>query len=157
MRSCSRPWPAGGSATVGSRRCSRATAAGALVYLLVEPPDFTLVHSRAAPFDAWVGLAYWPALACALGALWRPALAFVPAFYVMASRDVVVEISGYPLSLLDIRYMMEMAQFLALSAVAVAGLQAMPAGRKGSWRPDGTALAICCAFVAIGLHLGNYF
>jgi hypothetical protein len=81
----------------------------------------------------------------------------------MTTRYAADEISGFSISTLDIRYMVEMAQFLSLGACGIAQLQKY-AGRLRELRifkvlalVEPSDLAQCFAFIAIGFHFGNYF
>ena len=76
---------------------TRTTAAGILIGLIVEPPDFTLVNSAYSYLAAYVDWGYWPAVAAAALSIWRPSFLYPAAFYVMAGRYFVDEISGFPL------------------------------------------------------------
>ena len=140
----------------------RSTVVGVLVYLVVEPPDFTLVNDNAAILSTYVEWGYWIALGSAVASVWRPSLIFPAALYAMSTRYVVETISGYSISTLDIVYMIEMAQFLACAACALSLLswaQTTSMGRVNSvlLLIDRDRLAICLAFIAFGFHLGNYF
>ena len=137
---------------------TRATAIGVAFYLAVEPPEFTLANPDQSNLLAYVDNAYWFALLAAVVGIWRPSFVFPAAFYTMSTRAVVEEISGFQMSTLDIRYMMEMAQFLSLCGCGLAVLrlaQARYSRVKDTLDLD--LLADCLAFVAIGFHLGNYF
>ena len=143
-------------------RLTRITAIGVLVYLLVEPPEFTLAYADAQNWLNYVERYYWIAVAVAAIAIFRPSFLAFPALYVMSTRFVVDEISGYRLSFLDIRYLMEMAQFLSLAACALVSYRYIarhlpPKSRLTRLTADPYRLGLCLAFAAIGLHLGNYF
>ena len=145
------------------RILTRTTALGVLAYLIWEPPDFTLANVEHARLAAYVEWGYWVGLAAAVVSLWRPSLLYPAALYVIASRFVVDDISGFGLSTLDVRYMAEMAQFLAMGTCGLALMrlgQSHWGGREG-YRIldmiDLRLLALCLAFIATGFHLGNYF
>ena len=137
---------------------TRATAIGVALYLLIEPPEFTLANPERANLLAYVDKGYWPALIAAFAGMWRPSFMFPAAFYAMSTRFVVEPISGFTMSTLDIRYMMEMGQFLALCGCGL-GVLRLVNSRAGSVTGflDLNTLAICLAFIAFGFHLGNYF
>jgi hypothetical protein len=141
---------------------TRATATGVLVYLVTEPSDFTLANSNHSDLAGYADWGYWAALGAAMASLIRPSFLFPAAFYVTSTRFVVQQISGFPLSTLDIQYMMEMAQFLACSACGLALLMWIKA-RSDKFITaifsiiDPQLLAVCFTFVAFGFHLGNYF
>ncbi len=135
---------------------TRISIAGVFVYLLVEPPVFTLVEGGRSDFASFVNLHYWFALGLAGLGLLRPSFGYASAIYVIATRFMVDDISGYRLSFLDVRYMMEMAQFLSLAVVGVVVLRKLlpvPLGQVILSR----ATELCIAMAAVGLHLGNYF
>lgn len=132
-------------------RLTRFSAAGIVAYLVVEPPATTLAVPEAASIKTVLDLAYWPALAAAVAALWRPGFVVLPCMLVVALRHSVETVSGLPLSTLDVRYMLEMAMTLGLAA----GLIGAAGPRLDA--PFRTELAHCAAFAAIGLHLTNYF
>ena len=142
---------------------ARTTAAGILTYLIFERPDFTLADSSYAHLAAYVDRGYWVALAVAALSIWRPSFMYPAAFYVIATRYVVDEISGFYMSILDIRYMVDMAQFLAMSACGIALIRMWRSRRGKRSGPrvlgmvDLRLLALCLAFIAMGFHLGNYF
>lgn len=136
----------------------RATAVGIAVYLAIEPPEFTLADPAKSNLLAYVDNGYWFALVASAIGIWRPSFIFPAAFYAISIRFVVEPISGFPISTLDIRYMMEMGQFLSLCGC---GLAVLPFAHQ-RLAPRGVALdldglAICLAFIAFGFHLGNYF
>jgi hypothetical protein len=142
---------------------ARSTAAGLIAYLVLEPPSFTLADQAYMHVAAYVDIAYWVALILTTLGLWRPSFLFPAGFYVISTRYAANEISGFPISVLDIRYMIEMAQFLAIGACAVALLRRV-VGRwsEHTWTAplrllDLDTLSLCLAFSAIGFHLGNYF
>ena len=142
---------------------TRSSAVGILVYLIVEPPDFTLADSASSHLAAYVTWGYWIALPIAVLGIWRPSFLYPAAFYVITTRYVVDNISGFNLSTLDIRYMIEMAQFLSLSACAIALIRVLgprlvkQKESKTLELVDLQLLALCLAYIAIGFHLGNYF
>ena len=141
---------------------TRATATGVLVYLIIEPSDFTLADSDHANLATYADWGYWAALAAAITSLCRPSFLFPAAFYVISTRFIVRQISGFPLSTLDVQYMMEMAQFLACSACGLALIMWIKPHSDNRITAifsiiDPQLLAICLTFVAFGFHLGNYF
>jgi hypothetical protein len=136
---------------------TRITALGIAVYLLVEPPEFTLANPKAANLALYVDRAYWVALAASIAGIWRPSFIFPAALYIMSTRELVSWISFVPISTLDIRYMAEMAQFLSLSVCALTLLSKARAKFSFLHVVDIRLLALCLAFIAFGFHLGNYF
>jgi len=131
----------------------RASAAGLLVMLLLERPDFTLADAQTAARAAeYVNLGYLLALACAAFALFRPAFIVPTALYIISTRHLVQAISGLPMSVLDIRYMIDMALYLTLFGLGVVKL----GPRLHPWlaSPDRQDAVVGAAF---GLHLANYF
>lgn len=132
-------------------RLTRLSAVGVLVYVLVEPPFLTLANPDAAELAALLELLYWPSVAAGILAIWRPSFAILPVILIFAVRDTVSHVSGFKLSSLDVKYMMEMMLVLCGSVVLIGGL-----GKKlkSSLRWE---LASTTAYVAIGLHLANYF
>lgn len=142
---------------------ARTTAAGILAYLIFERPDFTLADSSYTHLATYVDWGYWIALAVAALSIWRPSFMYPAAFYVIATRYVVEKISGFYMSILDIRYMVDMAQFLAMSACGIALIRMWRSrqGKRSGLHVLGVVdlrlLALCLAFIAMGFHLGNYF
>lgn len=140
---------------------TRASATGVLVYLVAEPPTLTLVYPEHWKLAAYVDWGYWPALGAAILAVWRPSFAFAPAFYIITTRYLAKAISGFFNPLIDIQYLAEMTELLAAGACAVALLRIA----QHRWSKadsmlqiiDCRRLALCIAFLAIGVHLGNYF
>ena len=130
---------------------TRATAIGVAFYLIIEPPSFTLVNPDASALFGLLNFMYWPSLALAALSIWRPSLTLLPAIYVLAVRDAAQHISGFQISTLDIRYMLEMAIFLGVAAALI--------GRINKKGPPAhlDEFAQCISFAAIGLHFANYF
>lgn len=137
---------------------TRATAIGVSLYLAIEPPEFTLVDPAKTNLLAYVNDGYWFALAASIAGIRRPSFIFPAALYVMSTRTVVEQISGYPISTLDVIYMMEMGQFLSLCACGLAVVR-LAQSRFGATTAalDLESLALCLAFIAFGFHLANYF
>ncbi len=137
---------------------TRATALGVGFYLAIEPPEFTLADPEKINLLTYVDDGYWFALVAAIIGVWRPSFMFPAAFYAISTRYVVEQISGYTISLLDIRYLMEMGAFLSLCGCGLA-MQRLARSRSawGTATLDLRPLAICLAFIAFGFHLGNYF
>jgi hypothetical protein len=137
---------------------TRATAIGIFVYLAVEPPEFTLANPEQANLLTYVDRAYWPALIASFASIWRPSFMFPAACYAISTRHVVEAISGFPLSELDIKYMMEMGQFLSLCCCGLAVLHLVQQRIRAEVAAlDIDTVALCLAFIALGFHLGNYF
>ncbi len=142
---------------------TRVTAIGLFVYLLVERPGYTLINTDHADLNTYVDWGYWPALLVAAVGLFRPAFLFPAALYTISVRYLSEPISGFKMPDLDIRYMMDMAMFLAFGACLVTILP-KATGYLAKTRLGGALalvdrpqLALCLAFIAFGLHLGNYF
>jgi hypothetical protein len=142
-------------------RLTRSTAFGVLLYLFVEPPDYTLVDENYAALTTYVDFGYWLAVGAAVVSLFRPSFLYPAAFYSVSTRYLAQRISGYDMPVLDIVYMMEMGQFLSLSACVISALQFAKqyAGKRTKILDilDVELLSLCLAFIAIGFHLGNYF
>ena len=142
-------------------RLTRSTAIGVLLYLLIEPPDYTPVNEDYAALTTYVDSGYWLAVSAGVVSLFRPSFLFPVAFYSVSTRYLAQRISGYDVPVLDIVYMMEMGQFLSLSACVVSALQFAKQylGKRGKILDilDVRLLLLCLAFIAIGFHLGNYF
>lgn len=137
------------------RRLSRLSAIGVLVYLLYEPVDLTLVVGGDEGLYRLIAYSYWPAVAfAAVGAL-RPSMAYAPAMYLLLSREAAPLISGYNISTLDIRFMMDMAMFLGVSA-SILGLLKLSRSQVRLDDHETKVLEQCLAFSAIGMHLANY-
>jgi hypothetical protein len=130
----------------------RASAAGLLVMLLLERPDFTLANVETAARAAeYVSYGYFVALASAAIALLRPSFIVPATIYLMSTRILVQPISGLEMSTLDIRYMLDMSLYLSLLGLAV-----VTVGKILPWlgSPDRQSEVVGVGF---GLHLGNYF
>jgi hypothetical protein len=142
---------------------TRVTAIGLFVYLLVERPGYTFINMDHADLNTYVDWGYWPALLAAAAGLFRPAFLFPAALYTISVRYLAVPISGFKMPDLDIRYMMDMAMFLAFGACLVTVLPKAVGHLTKTRLGDALALidrpqlALCFAFIAFGLHLGNYF
>jgi hypothetical protein len=131
----------------------RATAAGLLAVMLIARPDFTLANPDFGGTAAtYVNLAYLLMLPCAGIALFRPSFVVPVAIYLYSTRELVNAISGLVMSDLDIRYMLDMALFLALGGLLLVHF----APRLHPWlaSPDRQGEIVGAAF---GLHLANYF
>lgn len=130
----------------------RATAVGMLVVAVFARPDFTLATDHDATAAHYVDTAYWFILPVAVLAIFRPAFVIPVAIYLFSARQLVYEISGMGSSNLDIRYMLDMALFLAAGGLIVTQL----APRIHPWlaAKERQAEIVGAAF---GLHLANYF
>ena len=141
----------------------RVTALGILVYLLVERPGFTLVFPQESLTAAYVDWGSWIAIALSILSCWRVSFLFPVGFYCISTRFLAIPISGFEAPDLDIRYMMDLAQFMAFGAAATKLLELWQRRHSGASTRFGISLidkgelAICITFIAIGLHLGNYF
>ena len=142
-------------------RLTRSTAIGVLLYLLIEPPDYTLVNENYTALTTYVDYGYWLAVSTGVVSLFRPSFLFPVAFYSISTRYLALRISGYDAPVLDMVYMIEMGQFLSLSACVISALQFAKqyAGKRAKILEifDVRLLLLCLAFIAIGFHLGNYF
>lgn len=142
---------------------TRVTALGIVVFLIVEPPGYALVHEDRANLSLYIDWGYWVALACAVASLFRPSFLFPAALYTISTRYLSIPTTGFKVSDLDIRYLIEMAQFLSLTACGLAVLPKAVAQFSGTKVGrilaliDRQQLAQCLAFVAFGFHLGNYY
>lgn len=140
---------------------ARITALGIFTFLVVERPGFTLVFESQAYLAAYVNWGAWIAIALALVSLWRVSFLLPVGFYCISTRFLSIPISGFEAPDLDIRYMMDLAQFLAFGAGALT-LVGRKTREKEFVKPfisliDRNELAVCITFIAFGLHLGNYF
>jgi hypothetical protein len=137
---------------------ARTTAIGVSLYLAIEPPEFTLADPGKSNLLAYVDNGYWFALAASVVGIWRPSFTFPAAFYAISTRAVVEQISGVSMSVLDIKYMMEMGQFLSLCACGLAVVRLVQSRFAATTATlDLEAVAVCLAFIAFGFHLANYF
>lgn len=144
-------------------RLTKFTAFGVLFFLLYEPPSFTLVYDQSAAKQEYVQNFYWLAVSAAIISCWRPSFLFFPAFYALTTRYLVKAISGYPISTLDIVFLMETAQYLSISSCILIvytffynRLTSSTPQQRGTL-PTPLQLGNCFAFIAFGFHLGNYF
>ncbi len=137
------------------RRLARLSAIGVLAYLLFEPVDMTLAVDGADRLHRLITYSYWPAVAFAVVGAFRPSMAYAPAMFLLLSREAAPEISGYNISTLDIRYMMDMAMFLGISA-SILGLLKLSRSPIRLNDDETEILEQCLAFSAIGMHLANY-
>jgi hypothetical protein len=137
---------------------TRFTGIGLLLLLLLEPPFFTLANERAAKIATYVNVGFWIALATSLVGLLRPSFLYPTAFYLLATRYLIEPIGGFMSNLLDIRYLIDMAMFLACAAGGLSLFRilqdrfALLNARFGY-----PLLVSCLVFIAIGFHFGNYF
>lgn len=138
-------------------RFTRFTAAGVLLLLLLDPIDTTLSIDDpvAAQTQFLIQYGYYVAVIVAIVSLFRPSFLFFPATYVMMAKLNLETISGFASSTLDIRYLVEIAQFCSFSACALAVIQR--ALQRVKFDIDLDLVATSLAFAGIGLHLGNYF
>lgn len=134
------------------RACTRASAAGLLVYLIIESPDYSLANEGAARGLAYINDSYPFALVLAVAGVFRPSFVIPTAIYIYSTRHLVWEISNLPLSFLDIRYMLDMALYLAVFGVAVVKI----GPRIHPWLAAPQRQSEIVG-VAMGLHLANYF
>ena len=130
----------------------RSSAIGLLAYLLLEPPDFTLANPNASSAAEYVRLAYFGAILFSALSVSRPAFVIPVAVYISSTRLLVEEISNLQMSTLDIRYMLDMALYLSLFGAG--GLTIVRLIHP--YFPDERRQQEI-AYVAFGLHLGNYF
>lgn len=134
------------------RACMRASAAGLLVYLIIEAPDYSLGNPAAARGLAYINDTYPFALVLAAAGISRPSFVIPTVIYIYSTRHLVGEISNLPLSFLDMRYMLDMALYLATFGIAVVKI----GPRIHPWlaAPERQSEIVG---VAMGLHLANYF
>ncbi len=134
------------------KACLRASAAGLLVLLIVEAPDFSLGRPEAARALAYVNDFYPFALVFAAAGLFRPSFVIPTVIYIASTRHLVWDISGLPMSYLDIRYMLDMALYLAIFGIGVVKI----GPRLHPWlaAPERQSEIVG---IAMGLHLANYF
>jgi hypothetical protein len=142
---------------------TRTTAVGILAVLIFDPPDFTLANNAYSHLAGYVDVGYWVAVPAAALSIWRPSFLYFAALYLIWTRCAVDKISNFTIGPLDIKYMVDMAQFLAISACGITMLRIYAergrarCGFDPLRRLDLNQLAFCLAFIAIGFHLGNYF
>lgn len=134
------------------KACLRASAAGLLVLLIVEAPDFSLGRPEAARALAYVNDFYPFALVFAVAGLIRPSFVIPTVIYIASTRHLVYDISGLPMSFIDIRYMLDMALYLAIFGIAVVKLGPRIHPWLGAPERQSEIVGI-----AMGLHLANYF
>lgn len=132
--------------------CVRSSAFGLLVLLVLEPVDFTLANPAAAGAFQYVEVGYWFAVLVAGLSILRPSAVPAVAVYVASSRHLVEPISTLDLSMLDVRYMLDMALYLSVMGILLTRIA--PSARGYFASPQRQEEVV---FVAIGLHLGNYF
>jgi hypothetical protein len=140
---------------------ARVTSIGVLVYLLAEPSVLTLAEPQLWKRASYVNSGYWAAVLAAVVSLSRPSFAFSPAFYVLSTRYLSEKLSGFNHPVTDVKYIMEMSELLACAACGASLMRAIQARWQ---RPNSffrfvncDRFALCIAFCAIGIHLGNYF
>jgi len=127
-----------------------------LFYLIVERPDFTLVHEDGQSLIVFVNVSYFLALALALLSAWRPSFLLYVSLYLVMTRAAADEISGYILSTLDIRSMMQMAGFY--SVVAVTSVGAFGLNRLGDgWKNVKPYIPANLLFAGFAIHFQFYF
>ncbi len=138
---------------------TRLTALGFFIYHLIEPPDYTLSNPENINLLYFINIGYWFAFLATILSFWRPSFLFPSATYAILSRYLVEDISGYTISTLDIRYMVEMAQFLSVGICCIVYLKHKRRDTKDQRQSliDLEQFALCLVFIAIGFHLGNYF
>jgi hypothetical protein len=134
------------------KACLRASAAGLLVLLIVEAPDFSLGRPEAARALAYVNDFYPFALVFAVAGLIRPSFVIPTVIYIASTRHLVYDISSLPMSFIDIRYMLDMALYLAIFGIAVVKLGPRIHPWLGAPERQSEIVGI-----AMGLHLANYF
>lgn len=134
------------------KACLRASAAGLLVLLIVEAPDYSLGRPEGARALAYVNDLYPFALLFAAAGVIRPSFVVPTVIYVVSTRHLVYDISGLPMSFLDIRYMLDMALYLAIFGILVVKLGPRIHPWLGAPERQSEIVGI-----AMGLHLANYF
>jgi hypothetical protein len=134
------------------KACTRASAAGLLVLLIVEAPDYSMGNPGAARALTYINDSYPFALVFAAAGLFRPSFVIPAVIYVASTRHLVEPISSLPMSYLDIRYMLDMALYLVIFGIGVVKL----GPRIHPWlgAPERQSEIVG---VAMGLHLANYF
>lgn len=132
--------------------CLRSSALGLLVLLVLEPVDFTLANAEAAGALQYVQVGYWFAVLMAALSVFRPSAVPAVAIYLASTRHLAEPISTLDLSMLDVRYMLDMALYLCVMGIALVRFAPADSTYFGSARRQEEVV-----FVAIGLHLGNYF
>jgi hypothetical protein len=130
----------------------RSSSIGLLVYLVIEPPIITLAAPAFARDALYIETGYYFALALAALSVISPAFNIPVAVYILSTRHLTEPISGIHTSSLDIRYMLDMAVYL--SVFAIGHVRFSP---KFAPLLDLRGSQENIAFIAFGLHLGNYF
>src|SRR4051794_35986709 len=125
----------------------RSSAIGLLVYLLAEPPDFTLANPAYVAAEHYVFWGYFAALGAAAMGTVVPSFAAPAAVYAISTRYLVASISGLVMSTLDIQYMVDMTLYLSTF-----GILAVQVGPKLHDYFADEARQTELAFVAFGLH-----
>lgn len=134
------------------KACLRASAVGLVVLLIVEIPDYSLGNPEGARALAYVNDFYPIALVCAVVGVFRPSFVIPAVMYLSSTRHLVETISGLTMSTLDIRYMLDMAMYLAVFGIFV--LKVAPRLHPWLASPDRQGEIVG---VGMGLHLANYF
>jgi hypothetical protein len=130
----------------------RSSGIGLLVYLLIEPPDFTLAVTDFHGQARYVHMAYYAAVGLAAASIFAPAFIVPVAIYIISARRLIDGISGLPSSLLDVHYMLDMAVYLTVFGLVG---RRLVGSRLSLWASGERQQEI--ALIAFGLHLGNYF
>ena len=130
----------------------RASAVGIVVLLIAESPDYTLGDPAAARALEYVRSARPFAIAAAVVGMFRPAFVIPAVIYLASTRHLIEPISGLQMSWLDIRYMLDMALYLAVFGIAVVKV----GPRIHPWLAS-TDRQMEIVGVGMGLHLANYF
>ena len=92
---------------------ARATAAGLMAELIFEPPNSALADPAFRDLAEFINRGYWVILLVAGLGIWRPSFLFPAGLYLVAARIAADYVAGYGSDDLDIRYMSEIAHFLA--------------------------------------------
>lgn len=137
------------------KACLRASALGLLVLLIVEAPQYSLANPQHMRAHDYVQLGYIGGLGCAVLGVFRPAFVIPTVAYIITTRHLVFPISGLWMSTLDIRYMLDMAMYLAIFGIFTVKI-APRIPRFSSWLSS-TDRQMEIVGVACGLHLANYF
>lgn len=134
------------------KACTRASAVGLAVLVVLEAPDYSLANPDLAFALQYVQIGYYLALICSIASIFRPAFIIPVVIYVASTRHLVMPISGLEMSVLDIRYMLDMALYLSIFGIAVVKI----APRIHPWlaAPERQFEIVG---VGMGLHLANYF
>ena len=128
-------------------------AIGFVFYLLVEPTTYVSAQEETDLLAKVLRYGDLPAILFALIAIRRPVFLMLPSVHVIAAREMVGNISGVSMSFHDIYYLCDAGFLFAFGIVLLNFLN-----RKKKYTSEQVKMAYqMMAYVAIGVHLANYF